>query len=123
MAVINIEIHVLNLSLLLFLLVLNVNRILELTANSIVGFNEDERFLQLITLGELGGSESMAVTLHHFRLYNALSILDGDLGFGMKPRSTTWFSRFLIQQYDDARWVRMFQFTIFTLSDLLKSHC
>ena len=55
MAFINIEIHVLNLSLLLLLLLLNVNRTLELATNSIVGFDEDEKFLQLITLGELGG--------------------------------------------------------------------
>ncbi|KAG0595215.1 hypothetical protein M758_UG150000 [Ceratodon purpureus] len=40
-------------------------------------------------------------TLHHFRLYVAFNFLDEDLGFWVKPRSTTWFSCFLLDQYDD----------------------
>ena len=64
---------------------LNANTTLEFTANSIVGFVEDERFLQLNTFGELGGSKpvdnAMAITLHCFCLCNVLSIFDGNLGF------------------------------------------
>jgi hypothetical protein len=37
----------------------------------------------------------------------------------------TWFSRFLLKQYDDQRWVQMFQMTkpaVFALADLLSPH-
>jgi hypothetical protein len=48
-----------------------------------------------------------------------------DLGFWVKPRSTTWFSRFLLGQYREERWIQMFRMTkpaVFALSDLLKPH-
>lgn len=50
-------------------------------------------------------------TLHTFRLSNVFSLLDDDLGYWVKPRSTAWFSRFLLDQYDDERWVTMFRMT------------
>lgn len=40
----------------------------------------------------------------------------------MKPKSTTWFSRFLLHKYDDERWIEMFCFTkkeVFHLATLL----
>lgn len=46
--------------------------------------------------------------LHTFRLYNVFSVLDEDLGYWVKPRSTTWFSRFLLNQYDNEQWITMF---------------
>jgi len=33
------------------------------------------------------------IVLIHFRLWNSLPILNEDLGFYMKPKSTIWFSR------------------------------
>lgn len=53
----------------------------------------------------------MRAMLHHFRLCLAFNFLDEDIGFWVKPRSTTWFSRFLLEQYDNARWVQMFRMT------------
>ena len=52
-----------------------------------------------------------------------MNVFDDDLGFWVKPRSTTWFSRFLLSEYDDSRWVQMFRFTkpaVFALADLLR---
>ena len=49
--------------------------------------------------------------LHSFRLCNVCSLLGDDLGYWVKPRSTAWFSRFLLDQYDDERWVTMFRMT------------
>jgi hypothetical protein len=63
--------------------------------------------------------------LHNFRLYNVFALFDDDLGFWTKPWSTTWFSHFLLEQYDDRRWVQMFWMTkpaVFALADLLRPH-
>jgi hypothetical protein len=63
--------------------------------------------------------------LHNFQLCNMFVLFDDDLGFWVKPRSTTWFSRFLLEQYDDHRWVQMFRMTkpvVFALADLLRPH-
>jgi hypothetical protein len=63
--------------------------------------------------------------LHSFKLCSLFSLFDEDLGFWVKPRSTTWFSRFLLNQYGEERWIQMFRMTkpaVFALSDLLKPH-
>jgi len=44
-------------------------------------------------------------TLHHFRLHDSLAAIDVDLGFWVKLRSTTWFSKFLLNEYDDNCWI------------------
>ena len=62
----------------------------------------------------------MQAALQNFRLCTSLNVFDDDLGFWVKPRSTTWFSRFLLS---DIRWVQMFRFTkpaVFALADLLR---
>ena len=61
--------------------------------------------------------------IHTFRLCNVFSLLDEDLGYWVKPRSTAWFSRFLLNQYDDERWIIMFPMTksaVQSLAELLK---
>lgn len=63
--------------------------------------------------------------LHNFRLCTPFSYLDDDLGYWVKPRSTTWFSRFLVDQYDNTRWVEMFRMTkpsVFALAGVLRPH-
>lgn len=67
----------------------------------------------------------MRDTLHNYRLCTSFSCFDDDIGFWMKPRSTTWFSRFLLEQYDNSRWVSMFKMTkacVFALAELLRPH-
>lgn len=49
--------------------------------------------------------------LHQFRLCTVFGSLDDDLGFWVKPRSTTWFSRFLLEEYGDDRWIQPFRMT------------
>ncbi|KAG0571720.1 hypothetical protein KC19_VG036800 [Ceratodon purpureus] len=51
--------------------------------------------------GFLDAETEITATLHHFRLCLACNFLDDDLGFWMKPRSTTWFSCFFLEQYDN----------------------
>lgn len=73
----------------------------------------------------LHADNEMMATLHHFRLSLAYSFLDDELGFWVKPRSTTWFSRFLLEQYDNQRWVEMFRMTkpaVLSLSEVLRPH-
>jgi hypothetical protein len=71
-------------------------------------------------------SDRVAVALlYNFRLCTMFNLLDDDLGFWVKPRSTTWFCRFLLSQYGEERWIQMFRMTkpaMFALSDLLKPH-
>ena len=60
--------------------------------------------------------------LQHWRLWAGLSALDEDLGFWMKPRSTTWFTKFLLEEYDDDRWINLFRMTkrsVFHLANIL----
>jgi hypothetical protein len=41
----------------------------------------------------------------------------------VKPRSTTWFYKFLIEQYDNDQWLENFYLTkasVFSLDDLLQ---
>jgi hypothetical protein len=66
-----------------------------------------------------------AVALYNLRLCSVFALLDEDLGFWVKSRSTTWFSRFLLSQYGEERWIQMFRMTkraVFALSDVLKPH-
>jgi hypothetical protein len=66
-----------------------------------------------------------AAALHHFQLCNVFTLFNEELGFWVKPRSTTWFSKFLLGQYDDERWVHMFRMTkvaVFSLAQLLQPH-
>ena len=61
-------------------------------------------------------------TLTHFCIWSSAFLLDEDLGFWVKPRLTTWFSRFLLHEYDNRRWIEMFRFTkgaVFRLAALL----
>jgi hypothetical protein len=66
-----------------------------------------------------------AASLHTFRLWNVFMMFDADLGYWVKPRSTTWFSRFLLEEYGQERWITMFRMTkpaVLALSDLLGPH-
>ena len=61
----------------------------------------------------------------NFQLPTSLSVFPDDLGYWVKPRSTTWFSHFLLFEYDDRRWLEMFRMTkgsIFAFADLLAPH-
>jgi hypothetical protein len=111
------------------LLLFTTNRALDVAAPSLVfEVDEEEPF---------GHSEGQCVeaalnvdhvtlaALHHFRLCNVFSLFDQELGFWVKPRSTTWFSKFLFGHYDDDKWIQMFRMTkvvVFSLPDLLQPH-
>jgi hypothetical protein len=62
-------------------------------------------------------------TLHTYCLCHLFSFFNEDLGYWIKPRSTTWFTRFLMEQYDDEHWVETFRMSkaaILNLTDLLQ---
>jgi hypothetical protein len=68
----------------------------------------------------------IASVLHDFRLAHSRTILDDELGFWVLPRSTAWFSHFLLHEYDDRRWVQNFRFTkdaVFQMSAVLAPLC
>jgi hypothetical protein len=56
---------------------------------------------------------------------HAGSLLDQDVGWWVKSRSTTWFSRFFLFEYNDSRWIenfRMSKSSLLNLSRMLASH-
>jgi hypothetical protein len=64
-------------------------------------------------------------SLHTYRLCNLFFVFNEDLGYWVKPRSTTWFTRFLMEQYEDDCWfesLRMSKVVVFNLKELLRSH-
>ena len=73
-------------------------------------FFEDEEEQSVQVVDNLAGEGSFAMgmgvatqaTLHHFRLFSTLALIDKDLGFWVKPRSTSWFTKFLLHEYDNA---------------------
>jgi hypothetical protein len=68
----------------------------------------------------------VASVLHDFRLAHVRTILDEELGFWVRPRSTTWFSQFLLHEYEDDRWVANFRFTkaaMFRMAAVLAPLC
>jgi len=63
--------------------------------------------------------------LYDFRLRHSGVLLGDDLSYWVKPRSTTWFSRFLLQEYDDGRWVENFRMSkdgVRSLASILSPH-
>jgi hypothetical protein len=67
----------------------------------------------------------VSCVLHDFRLSNASQLLGADLGFWVLPRSTAWFSQFLMYEYDNARWVENFRLTkesVFRMADMLSPY-
>lgn len=89
---------------------------------------EDDSHCQLNTSFWFSNSTSAEMdmasqaALNHFRIWSTAFLMDEDLGFWVKPRSTTWFSQFLLQEYDNRRWIEMFRFTkrfVFRLSAML----
>jgi hypothetical protein len=85
-------------STLLFLL-LSANRTLDLPTS----LGSDEEAGTLVTASAYDPFQPSfdvdvvtRAALHNFRICNIFSLLDDDLGFWVKPQSTTWFSRFLL---------------------------
>ena len=84
--------------------------------------------LQIMSQPSLQSSFDMEsitqAALHSFRLCNFVVLFEDDLGYWVKPRSIAWFSQFLLDQYDDERWLAMFRITkavVFNLAEILKT--
>jgi hypothetical protein len=78
-------------------------------------FTKQEGVLDMATI--------TASTLHIYRLCHMFCFLNDDLGYWIKPRSTTWFTRFLIEQCKDDRWVESFRMSkaaVLNLTELLR---
>ena len=67
----------------------------------------------------------LACVLHDFRLPFAGFFLPEDLDWWVLPRSTTWFNKFVMFEFDDKRWVKKFcmlKNVILKFSNLLAPH-
>jgi hypothetical protein len=58
------------------------------------------------------------VALYDYRISCGLLCFDDQLRWWVKPRSTTWFSDYLIQVYNDDRWVQIFRMDKSAVADL-----
>jgi len=66
-------------------------------------FSEFNRIRQGRDTPSVNANLVTSAALNSFRLCTSVHVLGDDLGFWVKPRSTTWFSRFLLEQYDKDR--------------------
>jgi hypothetical protein len=67
----------------------------------------------------------LASVLHDFRLAHAAELVGRELGWWVLLRSTCWFSRFVLTEFDDSRWLENFRMTkaaLISLSNLLRPH-
>ena len=95
----------------ILLLLLNSNRAVDF------GLDEDSDDNKTPMLDNIRESQAMAsftskiythAALHTFRLCNIFCMFDVELGYWVKPRSTTWFFGFLMGQNDEERWIKIF---------------
>lgn len=89
----------------LFLQLLHDPHYANLPAMTVKSEEEGEDSLAAIVgtfLGPMQDSNTMfTVGLNNYRICTMFTMFDADLGFWVRPPSTTWFSRFLLEQYDD----------------------
>ena len=67
----------------------------------------------------------LQTSIQNFQFCSAVNMFDEEITYWVRPRSTTWFSRFLIEQYDSSRWLSMFRMTkdaVFALAQMLEPH-
>jgi hypothetical protein len=67
----------------------------------------------------------MSVVLHDFQITHAAVLVENELGYWVLPRSTSWFSGFMMHEYDDWRWLENFRMTkqcVLTISGILHPH-
>ncbi len=60
----------------------------------------------------------VSLCLHNHKMVYNVKYLIAKLGHGIKPRSTTWFSIFLLIEYDNDWWLQKFHMTKRTLFDI-----
>ena len=110
----------------ILLLLLSSNRALDFSSSIDSKDDTDEESEMATEASNQHSFDTEALTgavLHTFRLCNVFPLLDEDLGYWVKPRLTAWFSQFLLNQYDDQRWIMMFRMTksaVQSLVELLK---
>jgi hypothetical protein len=61
------------------------------------------------------------IALQEYRILFGLSVLFDDLGDWVNPKSTTWFSRFLLTKFHENRWVENFRMTKATLFGIVEN--
>jgi hypothetical protein len=120
--------EILSFSSALLLLLLNSHRALEQTVHMDTDRDSEISPDLWYDAGHMSSTDVEHITtaaLHNFRMYNVFSFFNEDLGYWVKPRSTIWFSRFLLEQYSEDRWIQMFRMSkraVFALTDLLRPH-
>lgn len=96
----------------ILLLLLNAHHTLSLLREVYENEDESDDEMAIVHIAaELStAAHAVAMTaLRHYRIFTVLAGLEEDLGFWVKPRSTTWFATFLLHEYDDERWIQMFR--------------
>ena len=103
------------------LLLLSTNKTVDSSTSLDIDDNrDDESYMLLDACADpcFDIETAVGAALHTYRLCNLFFVLGEDLGYWVKPRSTAWFSKFLLNQYDDERWITMFRMTKPTVQNL-----
>ena len=109
----------------LFMILLNAQNILATASIPVEGFGFDEFNVDMEEgVRHMDNIHCASIAaLYSYQLCNNLLLGDHELGYWVKPRSTTWFSRFVVEEYNDDRWSCLFRMTkasIFELSNRLR---
>jgi hypothetical protein len=108
------------------LLLLNSQQALELanSGDSDEGDSSEEEFVgEGGSLLGVGGNCYVIPAVHHVRMLSMFTVAGEDLGYWVQPRSTTWFSRFVLEEFQEDRWVQCFRMTkraVFSLAEMLR---
>jgi hypothetical protein len=108
MALFDTKVEILSFSSALLLLLLNVHTSLGQLGGGETHEDPGSSPDSFTPLGEgsvLDSDRIAAAAMYNFRLCTMFNLLDDDLGFWVKSRSTTWFCRFLLSQYGKERWI------------------
>jgi hypothetical protein len=109
----------------LLMMLLNAHNILDVASIPIEASTHEDFIVHMEEgVRHMGNIYSSSIAaLYSYQLWNNLLLVDHELGYWVKPRSTTWFSRFVIEEYDVDRWSSLFWMTkasVFELSHQLR---
>ena len=104
------EVDILAFSSTLLLLLLNIHSSL---GQHVGADTDDDPIVSLDAFAPLGQGSILdanriaATALQNFKFCIIFNLLNEDLGYWIKPQSTTWFRRFFISQYGEEQWIQI----------------
>jgi len=111
---------------LILALIVDANEPVPLTTAQLNPENAEDTNVLSLQIPEAPVMDTLAMVstaLHSYRVCTGPYPYSDEISYWVKPRSTTWFSHFLLEEYDNTRWILMFRMPknyVFALAELLK---